>query len=231
MSGTYDVIVVGGGLIGAVAALGLAGAGRRVALVDRARPESQPGRLGMDIRNIACSPASRELLESVVSWDALDAASYDRMVVWEELGTAAMTFTAQEARRRELGWILENGPTLQMLWSAIEANDRIEPVFGRVTAIEATEKEIQLTLDSAPLTGRLLLGVDGARSTVRELVNARQETLPTGQSALATVIRTAREHNNTAYQRFRSEGPLALLPGRDPTLSSVVWSQTPEQAA
>ncbi len=230
MSGARDVIVVGGGLVGAVAALGLAALGRRVVLIDRSRPETQPGRFGMDIRNIACSPASRAVLESVVPWDRFDAAGYERMVVWEELGTAAMTFTAREAGRCELGWILENGPTLEALWSAIEANERIEVVFGTVTGIAATAAGIEVEVDGRRRKGGLLLGVDGARSAVREFVKARCETLPTGQAALATVIHTAREHGNTAYQRFLKEGPLALLPGREPRYSSVVWSQTPEQA-
>ncbi|MGE0624947.1 MAG: FAD-dependent oxidoreductase [Pseudomonadales bacterium] len=230
MTAIRDVLVVGGGLVGASAALGIAASGRSVTLVDRTRPEESAGRFGMDIRNIACSPASRSFLESLGVWSELVGAPYVRMSVWEERGTAELTFDAAEVGRAELGWILENGPTVAALWRRLDAAPEVEVVVGAIDAVQACAGSARVRVDGRMLEGRLLVGVDGARSAVREQLGVGVQTLATGQRALATIVRTEAGHQGVAYQRFLLDGPLALLPSRVPDLSSVVWSQSPESA-
>ncbi len=230
MSGVSDVLVVGGGLVGAATALGAAAAGRKVVLVDRTRPRESPGRFGVDIRNVACAPASRSLLESLGIWGELRPAPYVRMRVWEERGTAELDFDAADAGRTELGWILENGPTVQALWRHLEGEANVDIVVGKLDGIDVQGDGVRLGVDGRCLESRLLIGVDGARSEVRERLGVAVRTLATGQQALATVVRTEAGHQGVAYQRFLLDGPLALLPSREPNLSSVVWSQSPEAA-
>ena len=128
----HDVIVAGGGLIGAVTALGLARCGYRVLLVDRARPQLSRGGFGMDIRNIACSPGSQQVLEAAGVWSALTPAPYRKMEVWEERGTSVLSFRAEESGRLELGWILENSPTVMAVWEMLEREPRADIVLGEV---------------------------------------------------------------------------------------------------
>jgi 2-octaprenylphenol hydroxylase len=78
--------------------------------------------------------------------------------------------------------------------------------------------------------GRLLVAADGGRSQVRRALRVAVDETPTGHHALATVVRTERGHGGVAFQCFLNDGPLALLPSVDAKLSSVVWSQSPEQA-
>jgi ubiquinone biosynthesis UbiH/UbiF/VisC/COQ6 family hydroxylase len=228
----YDVIVAGGGLIGAAAALGLSQLGRRVLLVDRERPTAVVGGFGMDIRNVACSPGSRKLLERLGVWRDLDPSPYSKMLVWEEQGVAELEFEAAEVDRNELGWILENGPTVDALWEAFLASEdaNADVVLGQVMAIHEQADHIEVVVGEAAYQCALLVGVDGARSTVRELIGVEAEALDTGHHALATLVRTERGHNGIAYQRFLLEGPLALLPSRETDVSSVVWSQPPASA-
>lgn len=229
-SSDCDVLVVGGGLVGATAALAVAGTGARVGLVDLRRPAPGSGAFDMDIRNIACSPASQALLAEVGVWEALAPAPYRRMEVWEERGTAALSFDAGEAGRLELGWILENSPTVAALWDRLEQHPGIDVQLGAVTGISSTPEQLTVSLADHTITTRLLIGVDGARSAVRELVGVAADVLATGQMALATLVRTELEHQGVALQRFLLDGPLALLPSREPNLSSVVWSQSPAEA-
>ncbi len=227
---TFEVVVAGGGLIGAVAALGLARSGRSVLLVDRNRPRPQTGAFGMDIRTIACSPGSRRLLEDTGVWSSLSPEPYRKMVVWEEQGTAELTFDAEEVGRSELGWILQNSPTVAAVWDALEVQENAHIELGEVTAVCPEPHRVVVEVEARRHEARLLLGVDGSRSAVRSQVGAEVTVHATGQNALATLVETELPHEGVAYQRFLLDGPLAFLPGAKDRVSSVVWSQPPELA-
>lgn len=227
----FDVAVAGGGLVGAAAALGLARRGWHVLLVEPAEPTIRRGKLGADIRNVAVSPASRILLESLGVWSGLPAAAYRRMEVWEERGTRAMVFDAAEVGRGELGWMVENSPAVVALWDALRAAENVVIHAGRVADVTPAEGHVALILEGrGSARASLLLAADGADSPVRSRLGASVQIFDVGHVALATAVRTARPHQGGAYQRFLLDGPLALLPGTDPHVSSVVWSQPPEQA-
>lgn len=226
-----DVIVVGGGLVGALSAALLGRQGRRVVLVERTRPQREAGELGIDLRNVAISPASQALLESAGVWQQLDAAAYSRMCVWEERGTRQLEFTAAEVGRSELGWICENSELVCALWDELEALDNVELRVGEeVQQVTASTDQAGVALRTGEVTGRLLIGADGHRSSVRTALGVAVSEKPTGHHALATVIRTQKAHEGVAWQRFLLDGPLAILPSREPHLASVVWSQSAAQA-
>ena len=226
-----DIVVVGGGLVGALTALGIAQTGREVTVLDRAEPQRQRGSLGVDIRNVAVSPASRALLERVGIWSGLPAAPYNSMQVWEERGTKAMEFLASEVARQELGWIVESSALVCALWEALSGMNNVTLETG-ATLQNVTVGRSAVTVETAggDVSARLLIGADGARSRVRETLRVATQTFPTGHDALATVVRTELGHRGVAFQRFLVECPLALLPSTDAHLSSVVWSQPPAQA-
>jgi 2-polyprenylphenol 6-hydroxylase len=230
MGGIYDAAVIGGGLIGAAAALGLARQGWKVLLVEPVEPAVQSFRLGIDLRTVAVSPATRELLERLEVWRALEAAPYRRMEVWEERGTRAMEFDAADVSRQELGWILENGPATAALWASWRRHEGVTWCADRVTEIVPGDDEVTLVAGGKSAMTRLLVAADGAQSVVRERLRVPASRYDTGHVALATVIRSERPHDGGAYQRFLLDGPVALLPTRDPRHSAVVWSQSPESA-
>ena len=231
VAGPPDIVVVGGGLVGAMTALGIAGLGRTVTLLDRAEPSRQRGALGVDIRNVAVSPASAELFERVGVWSKLRPAPYQGMQVWEERGTRAMEFAAGEVGRAELGWIVESSEAVCALWEALGSHPNVTLATGAgLEDVTLTSSAAILHTTRGEITAPLLVAADGARSRVREALEVATQETPTGHHALATVVRTELGHGGVAYQRFLIEGPLALLPSADPHLSSVVWSQPPAEA-
>lgn len=226
MAEACDVIVVGAGLVGAAAALGIARSGRSVLLFERGRPVLQPGRFGMDIRNVAISPASQKLLADLGVWDALNAAPFSGMQVWEEQGTESIEFSAEDVARKELGWIVENGPTVDALWQALDNEDGVSLRLGEtLQSVAASPAGVALQTSDGEYSAQLVIGIDGARSKVRELIGAKLDVQPTGHHALATLIETEVPHAAVAFQRFLLDGPLALLPTCQANVSSVVWSQ------
>lgn len=226
-----DILVVGGGLVGAAAALGAAALGFSVAIVERQRPERARGALGMDLRTVALSPATRTLLEELDVWPDLNPAPYRTMRVWEERGAAEIEFEAAEAGRAELGWILEVGEVTEALWRRLDACPRVACRLGASLAQLAPGADgVEVSLEGGRVDARLLVGADGARSAVRALSGTGVEELKTDQMAIATVAATARPHDGVACQRFLLDGPLALLPARDPHRVAVVWSQSAQCA-
>ncbi len=224
--------MVGGGPMGAATALGLADAGRRVALIEQRRPQVKVGALGMDLRTLALSPASQALLASLSLWDGLKPTPYGAMRVWEERGTAAIHFAASDVGRAELGWMQEYGPLAQAAWQRLGEHSNAELIVGQApSAIEPQRDAVAMDVGARRLRAALLIVADGAQSRIREQLGVKAHVQNTGQVALVSVVRTTSGHKGTAWQRFLHDGPLALLPGCDQRTAALIWSQSPLAAA
>ena len=231
-SSDVDVAVVGGGPVGAAAALGLADAGRRVALIEQRQPQAQVGSLGMDLRTLALSPASQALLADLGLWVHLQPTPYRAMQVWEERGTAAIRFEAADVDRTELGWMQEYGPLAQAAWQRLGEHANVELIVGQAPSlVEPQSDAVVVQVGGRQLRAALLIAADGAQSEVREQLGVKARAQDTGQVALVGVVRTTSGHDGTAWQRFLHDGPLALLPGRDERTAALVWSQSPSAGA
>ena len=234
---TSSVLVAGAGLVGAAAALYLAERGYQVTVIDRSPPQAGISAFDMDVRNVALSPRSAALIQHVDAWPE-QAAAYHRMRVWEERGSSALDFDAASVNRDELGWLVEVGPLLNRLWEKLEVNDNIQVLLGTTQCVSRNQDRVLLTLDhpksekegTIEVGADFLIACDGARSAVREALNLPLRHWRTGQMALTTVVRTQNPHSYTAWQRFLLDGPLALLPSKDPRLCSIVWSQSEANA-
>lgn len=230
------VVVVGGGLVGSAAALGLAAQGYAVTLLEGSVPRIQRGRLGVDMRNVALNPQTKRLLEPLGVWSQDSAVAYDTMRVWEETGTGCMNFNARELGCENLGWLLEMSPLQTSLYAACLAS--VEVVVGTLADIELEPQRVRLqTADGDVLTADFVVAADGADSRVREKLGIKTKVFALAQHALATVVETQEPHNGVAFQRFLRAGPLALLPARNvadadgsKNLVSVVWSQSTDLA-
>ena len=221
----FDAVVVGGGPVGAVAALGLQAQGRQVALIERTVPTWEGNVLGVDARTVALSPASRVMLEAHSAWPQSAVGRFDAMEVSEERGTAVLRFAASEVGSGVLGYIVEVSPWRVQLWQQLAAAGVVLYAGSPLESVAVREDGgFDLATPTEEISTRLLIAADGANSLVRSSLGVAMPLTATGQCAIATAARVERGHGQTAYQRFLGEGPIAFLPLFDEHLVSVIWS-------
>ncbi|WP_395120080.1 UbiH/UbiF/VisC/COQ6 family ubiquinone biosynthesis hydroxylase [Rhodanobacter sp. FW102-FHT14D06] len=222
-----DVAVVGGGMVGAAAALALARAGFSIALLEARAPRPWCADAEVDLRVVGLAPSSIALLDDMDVWTSIHqarASVYRRMHVWDDASGASIDFDAAAEGRDLLGCIVENSLVQWTLWQALETAGVRRLCPAEVTAFEARDDRIQLQLaDGATLPAAVLVAADGAGSPLRQLAGIGTRGRDYAQRAVVAHVDTERAHEDTAWQRFLPGGPLALLPLADGR-SSIVWS-------
>ncbi len=229
-----DVIVVGAGMVGATAALALGQAGFTVTLLEAALPPRLHVDDPPDLRVSAISPASHTFFERLGVWQSMlsiRVAAYRHMHVWDANNGASLHFDAQTIEATELGYIIENRIIQQALLDAIEQTETItllSPVRWHSLSQNDSSVTIQLE-DGQKIHAQVLLAADGADSKLRDAMGIAVSRKDYGQSGVVASVTTESGHSDTAWQRFLSTGPLAMLPLYNGQCS-IVWSTTPEQA-
>ena len=282
MTDAYDVLVIGGGPVGACvgAALLVQGAGRgaagrrtatpfRVAVLEPSRPQMPARDSPVDPRVVAVSRSSERILVAAGAWDRISAAvsvgarapadavkavsevsptgarttvgaaladgvtasvprlnPYERMRIWHESvapgSSGALVFDAADVGEPNLGYILENRVLQAALLDTFEAaGGIIEPAQFVGLRIETDAVRVETT--NGTLAARLVIGADGAQSSVRQAVGLAADASDYRQTAIVATVATERPHEKTAWQRFMRDGTLAFLPLADGT-TSIVWS-------
>ncbi len=230
---SFVSVVVGAGAVGLSAAVVLADFGDVVVIEATTPSDEPPTRWGFSARTVALHGASRALLDSFGRWAALDAHPIRGMHVWEVDGTAAIRFSDPGG----LAWVVDNAVLEGELHAqAIACGVRVVRP-ATVQSIESGDSKAGWTVSyTARDTGAaekveadLVVGADGAASTVATLFDVKRERVGRAQWAIATIAKSAERHGDVAHQRFNRDGPVATLPLGDPHLSSVIWSADRER--
>ncbi|UPR03532.1 ubiquinone biosynthesis monooxygenase COQ6 [Chloropicon primus] len=249
----YDVVVVGGGMIGSALACGLKHgpltSELRVAVVDKEKQqgwgaESRRGASVPDIRVSTLTPSTLGFLDRVgVGSNLLPpvSASFDSMQVWDAFGRGHMQFSSPTF----LGQVIENEVLKEELQRRAEELG-CDFVYGSVTDIAVPRPKVGITkapeekpggdgdrsvisfASGLSISTPLVVGADGAQSLVAKKAGIRFLEYNYGQRAVTCALRVSEPHS-TAFQRFLPTGPIALLPVRG-GYSNVVWSTTVAEA-
>jgi len=227
-SSDYDVVIAGGGLVGGSLALALSGSGMRIALVEAVPPDSdaQPS---FDDRTIALSHGSCTVLRQLDLWPAIADSVFPihKIHVSEQGRFGTALIDAAEQGLGELGHVIRGRELGQAMWARIDALSAVDvycPARVSATVLPDPEAGVRIaTVSNESLRTRLLVVADGARSALRAALGVGSSTHAYGQTAIVANVQVDRRRaGHTAYERFTSKGPLALLPGQDGRYTAVL---------
>lgn len=223
----FDVIIIGGGIVGATAACALGKAGLRIAVVE-ARQPVPVGQQKPDPRVFAITRASERIFRSLGVWASIverGVFAFSDMEVWDAGGEGVMHFDCAELGEPYLGHIIEPRCMETALLEQLESDNNVSRFCpARFQTVEMQEENVTVTLeDGQDLTASLVIAADGARSPLREALGIQTRRHDYRQSSVVALVKTSEPHRDTAWQRFLPGGPLAFLPLQD-GWSSIVWT-------
>lgn len=228
---SHQIVVCGAGIVGLSTALALARRGQRVAvLAPRANvPPADADRYHP--RVYAISPASQRFLAELGVWDAMPASRLTPVTGMEIHGDAdgQVNLSAWQAALPQLAWIVESGEIERVLIQAVRMFG-IPWLEDRCTGYRDGAID---TESGARIEAELFVGADGAASPLREAAGLKHESVSYHDTGLVVHLDAERPHQGTAFQWFRDDGVLALLPLPDTSAGpqvSMVWSMRAEPA-
>ncbi|WP_457669772.1 UbiH/UbiF/VisC/COQ6 family ubiquinone biosynthesis hydroxylase [Thiolapillus sp.] len=235
-----DIIIAGGGMVGAALACALAEQGFSITLLERREPDLSWPQDGHDIRVSAISRASQNIFHNLGAWPRMTrrrVTPYEHMRVWESSSGTALPwapeiqFHAADIGEPDLGHIIENRVIQGALWEQMQTLKNIEiRCPASISSLSLDEEAPSVILnDGARMRAALIVAADGARSSLRELAGISTGGWGYDQTAVVCTVQAEAGNQSTCWQRFMPSGPLALLP-MEQDLFSIVWSTAPKQA-
>jgi 2-octaprenyl-6-methoxyphenol hydroxylase len=231
----YDLLIGGGGLAGNCLALALKNCGLKIAIIEAYTREQLHNSPAGD-RALALAAGTVALLEDLGAWQAIKqkACAIKKIHVSDQGHFGKTRLSAAQQGVEALGYVITardiENHVAQLVSDAGIAQICPARIIGLSASSDAVHVCLQQKGESVNLTAKLLVGADGGESTIRKLLEISQQKTDYGQTAIVTTVKTFLPHNNTAYERFTTVGPLAMLP-LEKYQASVVWTRSHEQAA
>lgn len=228
----YDLAIAGGGIIGLTLACALKDSGLSVVLIE-AKPDSVAATKG---QAYAVSLLSSRIFNGIGIWSQilpqiarfrhirLSDADYPGVVQFRpaDLGTEALGYVAEhQALLTPLQEFLQKCPNVKYLCPA-------EVVKTQYQA-DGVEIELKIGSESHKIRTRLIVAADGARSRIRNAAGIKTHGWQYWQSCIVAFVKPEKSHNDTAYERFWSSGPFAILP-LPGNRCRIVWTAPHEEA-
>ncbi|MBW9265322.1 MAG: 2-octaprenyl-6-methoxyphenyl hydroxylase [Candidatus Thiodiazotropha sp. (ex. Lucinisca nassula)] len=236
MADSFDLLIVGGGMVGASLAHAVSGQGLRIGVIE-AWPFDSSAQPSFDDRVLALSWGSRIILQAMGVWDDIQVAAEPILNIHiSDRGHFGFTrLNHLDEGVEALGYVVTARALGQALLPDLVNHDAIKmicPARLKSFAVSDRDVEVRIGQDDGEqvLSTRLLVAADGGDSLVRQFLSIPLKEKSYGQTAIIANLRAEQAHQGIAYERFTNTGPLALLPMRDDRLS-MVWTAKDDQIA
>lgn len=238
LAAQYDVVVVGGGLVGASFAMNLAqqtkDSGYSILVVEAVDSKNFDQQPSFDSRSTALSFGSRQIFETMKLWSAI-APLVEPIVeiqVSDRGHFGRTTLNSAEQGVEALGYVIENRELGGVLSEAMQASSGVSLLApAQITQIKPCQSGMELTVardeQLTRLSAKLVVLADGGRSSICKSLGIDQTQTDYGQHAIITNVAFEKPHAGVAFERFTESGPLAVLPLADfqgSNRGSLVWT-------
>jgi 2-octaprenyl-6-methoxyphenol hydroxylase len=222
----YDVVIVGGGIVGATLACGLKDSGLKVTII-----ESQPPELAIGRRQAyALTLQTGRILKQIGVWDDI----INKITTFYQISLSdsdypnVVKFLPQDLGTDELGYVGEHGVMLSAMYDFLEQCPNVSwqcPAILKSVNYDSDFVQIEIEKDgnSQQFYSRIVVAADGAKSRLREEAGIKTQGWKYWQSCIAMTIKTERSHENVAFERFWPSGPMGVLP-LPGNRCQVVWT-------
>ena len=242
----YDLVIVGGGMVGASFCCALEQAlgdtSLSILVIEAISPNANTTKQSsFDARSTALSFGSRKFLEGIDLWEELDDAvsAIHEIQVSDRGRLGCVEINRDEQGVEALGYVVENKRLGQVLNARLNESKKISLLCpALVSSVKATEKGMQLGLNHGDtetnVDASLVVLADGGKSPVCEQLGIAQSIERYDQHALIANIVLEKPHQHVAFERFTDTGPLAVLPLQSidgKNRGSLIWTLSVEQAA
>jgi 2-octaprenyl-6-methoxyphenol hydroxylase len=230
----YDLLIVGGGLVGGNLALGLRNSPLRIGMIESV-PQTQRLAAASGDRALALAWGSAQILDQLGVWRAAKsrAVPIKHIHVSDRGHFGKVRLSAQREGVDALGYVVTARVLEEVIAESLRRSSVVVHCPARIIGVKSGSDGVHVSMkqggESHNLTARLLVAADGGNSTVRQLLEIGQSLRDYGQTAIVTEVSTERSNRFTAYERFTSSGPLAFLPAGK-SVSSVVWTRKADDA-
>jgi len=222
----FDVIIVGGGIVGASLACALKDTDLNLAIIEPQQPNSAQA-ASYDDRGIVLSYGSQRIFESIDLWSKLAQHSTEISDIHvSDRGHFGVTrLSAKDEQVPALGQVITACSMGSVLNEALYQQQNLEFICpNAVVDLTQHDSFVELTLeDMRTLTAKLIVAADGAHSTIRQLLGLGALEQDYNQTAVTANITPERPHHGRAFERFTDTGPIALLP-LSKQRCSLVWT-------
>lgn len=229
MDTSYDIIIVGGGMVGLALACALAQRTSLSIAILEAQNEAPSWMEEQHHHRVsAIALSSQRIFKSLKVWDEIAnkrVSPFTKIAVWEAASTSEIEFDSADIAEPVLGYIIEN----ILIQTTLEEKVRTYPqvTFHSATSLlslSETSHAMELETNKGRLTAKLVVAADGAQSQVRQQASIALHRHDYEQVAIVATVQTELAHEKVARQVFLPTGPLAFLPLAQSHRSSIVWS-------
>ncbi len=232
----YDVVIVGGGLVGTALAAALAKSPLSILLLEQNTVAAVAANI-LDLRTTGLSRSSATIFQQIGLWEKIEplVTAIEKLDISEQGGYGSARIDAREFEMSPVGYMAPNLDLIKILSEYVQGLENVS--IQAPASLVALEKNAQGYLlqcssgeDELQVQASLVVGADGARSKLRSLLAIDSSHKDYAQTAIISNVRPEKLHNNCAYERFTQHGPLAILPIQDQHCA-LIWTHANEQAA